>query len=184
MGVSSTKRMVARIFPLLSLWVLIPASMIAGADAPTLYYARFSIASRNGVIVESKLEMRPTDTEYRMDGFERIQAVGIADPSAGLDIASAAKHDAITRILTIHGLKSISATGWMLNALSDDRVQMNYEGVIRYPLRIVEERFEDGLYRSDLEVDFSPLSFPDRWSYLAVKYQFRETVRWLMHLFI
>ncbi|MFZ5573369.1 MAG: hypothetical protein ACOZF0_23445 [Thermodesulfobacteriota bacterium] len=180
---SFTTHILAELLLLISIRAVIPTLTLAEADQTSLYFGRFSMVSRNGMIVESQLELQPTETEYRMEGFQRIRAVGVAAPGAGQDITAAAGHDAVARILWARGLKSVSASGTLYNALADDRVRMNYEGVVRYPFRIVDKQFENGVYRFDLEVEFAPLAFPDQWSYLGLKYRTRQTLDWLLHFF-
>ncbi len=167
-------------------WICLLLPGDAGAEAvpPTLYYARFTVTSRNGMITAAKLELLPIETEYRSEGFQCLPITGTAALNSGLDLGVAARHDGLIRILTIYGLKSVSAQGRLLNSRGDDQVQMHYEGVFRYPFRINAENFEDGVYRLDLAVEFSPLSFPDRWSYLSLKHEIRKTFFWVLGFFI
>jgi len=173
--------------PLLALLIiqLLPRPLAGSTAAFTLYYTRFVVKTHNGVVVESRLEMIPAYDEFRLDHFQTLRVTGYADQNAAPDMISAAQHDAIQRLLTAFGLKSVNSRVESANTVAQDMVVMCYEGVIRYPFQDVRDTYleNESLYQVNMGVSFTPLAFPSEWSSLLWRHRLKETLESLLFLF-
>ncbi len=135
------------------------------------YYARLDIKSFNRVIVETKFLMEPFSEEFRIEKFELKKIKGESDYNQKIDMVSAARHNAVARMLSDHGLKSIKSRSSLLNGISLDEITVTYEGFLKYPFKMINKGY-DGNNRKciiEMEIWFAPLATPDRWSFLYMK---------------
>ncbi len=166
--------------------VLFQPSLVTGAGMQSLYYVKLNIIAVNNTISESKLDILPAENEFRIQKFECIRVTGMADGNTTIDIESAAKHNAISKILTRYGLKSIKSKHRIVNTRSRDVVVLRYEGVIKYPINILRQGYtmDHAIYTIETEILFSPIPFPDRWSLLYLKHIIKNYFREVVLLFI
>jgi hypothetical protein len=143
----------------------------AGAEPTSIYYSKFYVQTTNGIITDSGLEMLPARSEFRMEEFNCFQLTGEISGNTQLDALSEAKHNAISKILVAHGLKSVKSRRVLINSEAQDRTILNYEGVVRIPCRVLEEDFSKNYTNPgvSMEVWFAPMAFPSEWSSLYWK---------------
>ena len=161
------------------------ASAYSAKPAST-YYVRLQVISSCGTVIESNLEMTPSDEEYRTNQFSRIRVVGYShEHYGGKDIDSSAKHDAISKLLTRFGLTSIASKREIVNYTTSDMTIMNYEGAIKYPFSIVKRGYVNNgsVYRVVMEADFAPIAMPSEWDRLHFKAKFKQSVKDVCSLF-
>jgi hypothetical protein len=142
----------------------------------TLYHIRYDVETVNGQLTGSRLTMIPAENEYRTEGFEMYRVTGKSDTPPEADIAASATNNAIKTLLIDHGLKSISSKHSLLNLVSTDKAILSYEGIMKHPCRIVHGKYLNGeeRYAVTVEVWFSPVAFPDTWSYLYMKHTIKN----------
>lgn len=159
----------------------------SGAEPISQYhYVRLDVKISEGVVTENNLLMLPADDEYRLEKFESIRIAGKSESVPGKDIESAAKHNAITNLLTAYGLKSIKCTRETRNLVVHDEIIMSYEGVIKPPFKILRQGYANdnrSVYNMDLEISFCPLASPDKWSFLHFKNRLHQLYRNLLSVF-
>ncbi len=147
------------------------------AKPASMYYVKLQVISSGGTIIKSNLEMTPSDEEFRADNFEIIRVAGYSDRDNNNDIDSAAKHDAISRVLSIYGLKSISSKNELSDFKSKDITVMNYQGAVKYPFKILNRSYlkNGSTYRVLMEVNFSPIALPSKWTYLYMASKIKQS---------
>ena len=155
-----------------------------------LYYMQFNVTTIDGKIVSSNLQMLPVGKEYRAEKFSWFKIEGFAKPdlpkvNQTKDIESIARHDALKQLLVKYGLKSVASTNVTRNNVQTDKTVMSYEGVIKKPYVIINKGYLKELrkYHIKMSVNFSPIAFPDRWSFLYMKNQFDDTIDSVLSIF-
>lgn len=156
----------------------------APRSAPELYYARFTIVTINGMVTASYLDLLPVEHVYQVQEFRRFRVSGSSNAASTPDITSAAQSNAIIQLLTTYGLKSIHGRGRLQNSRADDHVHMYYEGVLQYPLRVIDANITGAPARCQMEIEvgFSPIAFPDQWALLSFKRRLRDGIRFFLSL--
>lgn len=164
---------------------LLPQKAHGRQNGFDLYYTRFEVALQDGVVVESRLEMIPVQNEFRTIRFQKVRVTGYADGNATPDAMSAARHDAIQKVLTTYGLKSVSSRAQTINTVSRDVVLMSYEGVVRYPFQEIRNTYleDESLVQVDMAIAFTPLAFPTEWRFLLWRHRIKQAFNSLLFLF-
>ena len=123
--------------------------------------------------------MFPAEQDYRAETFRCFTITGRSEKNQEQDPVSAASDNALASLLMDHGLKSVSSKKRLLNMIAVDRTVLSYEGMIRYPYEVIHEGYVEGegTYEIKIKVWFSPVAFPDRWSYLYLKKQIKEVLK-------
>jgi hypothetical protein len=156
------------------------------AKPASMYYVRLQVISSCGTITESNLEMTPSDEEFRTERFNAVKVTGYSNKNfGGKDIDSSAKHDAISRLLSQYGLKSISSKRKIVDFKTTDITIMNYEGAIRYPFSVLNRGYvkNGSTYRVVMEADFAPIALPSEWDYLHLKARIKQSFKDVCSLF-
>ena len=156
------------------------------ARPASLYYVRLQVISSCGTIIESNLEMTPSDEEFRTERFDTVRVTGYSNKNfGGKDIDSSAKHDAISRLLSHYGLKSIASKRELTDFKSKDITIMNYEGAIKYPFAVLNRGYikNGSAYRVVMAVDFAPIALPSEWNYLHFKAKIKQSFKDVCSLF-
>ncbi len=162
--------------------LLIPISSECSSPC-SLYYAKFNDKVTSGILSATDLVMVPAENEYRTETFRCIKITGTSDNHLNSNPENTAKRNAIAILLTRHGLRSVKNRKNLANNRSfQDETVMSYEGVLKYPFKILNKGYlEDGkTYHIEMEFWFSPVAFPDRWSFLY----YRNMVKNAFHEFI
>ncbi len=162
-----------------------------GAAAPAspervggLYYARFDMKTVNGVVTRGNLLIVPAKGEYRATDFKVYRINGFSEPEPGVDPESAARHDAVSKLLIANGLKSVENRNTSLKTGAHDETVVSYEGVVRYPALIHEKGYTGrNRYAVDMEIQFSPISHPDQWGRLSLKHKLSKTMDNIISIF-
>ncbi len=149
------------------------------------YYTRFDVNSCDGVISGTELLMIPANQEFRVEDFIPIRIRGNAKFDGKIDIESAAEHNAVSRLLTSYGLNSITSREQLINGLPGNKVTMSYQGVVKYPLKVLNKGYlgNNNLFSIDLEIQFAPIEFPDKWSALYLKFIMHQVFKDFISLF-
>ncbi len=144
------------------------------------YHIRYDIKSSRNKIVSTHLSMIPAENEFRAENYSLKTASGAI--SAGPAEAEAAvekriKEDALKTILISEGLKSVKTRDY-------DTVT-SYEGVLTGPVRIIKTTYQPDreIYAYEARVEFSPISFPDRWRTLKFKHKIKQGINSFFELF-
>ncbi len=146
---------------------------VAADEGIKLYYIKYDVKSSNNTIVDANLLMIPSTNEFRTKQFFRITTTGRVPAVPGesnISIAQRIRDDALKKILTDKGLKSIKT--------KDLDVVVSYEGVFLAPFRIdkniYREKEESRFYEA--QINFSPIAFPDEWKKLNLKHKVKNIV--------
>jgi hypothetical protein len=157
----------------------------SGENPSRLYYSKLEIISANGTIITSKLEMMPIDEDYRADDFKVFRVSGDSGKNCKTDLIPAAQHDAVSKILSIYGLKSVNSRQMLVNNRTEDITTLRYEGAVQYPFKIISREFlkHNSSYSVIMDVHFSPISFPTKWSYLYLKENLKKYLMEILQIF-
>ncbi len=156
--------------------LLCASSAVSGDQTP--YYARFEVKTHNKAVVETSFLMEPASEEFRTEKFELKKIAGKSPYNSKVDIISAAKHDALSRVLTRHGLKSIKTRSVVQDGIPFEEIIITYEGVFRHPFTTLNKGYTTDQHTCTIEMSvwFSPIAFPDRWSFLYMRHLLRRAL--------
>lgn len=154
-------------------------------EITSIYYIRLDQKSRNGVYQTDSLTMVPADADYRRLSFKKIIIKGRVNAASKTDPLTAAKHDALERLLLKEGIKSIRNKSQRDMDNTYEESVMSYEGYIRTPYGILNQGYsKDGaLFNIELEVDFAPISYPPEWSFRYIRKKFSDSMAYILSLF-
>ena len=135
------------------------------------YYATYTEVFENGLLVDTNLNLRPSENIFLANNFQRHIVTGSATTDNKLPLESAAKHHAITLLLINNGLKSIKSYRTLVNTDYADKVTMTYDGVVEFPIKAISYKYTKGnnTIEGVFEINFSPVAFPTVWPYLKLK---------------
>jgi len=144
------------------------------------YYIRYDVISSKNRIMNDRLSMIPAKNEFRAENFSLISTTGVISAVSGesqISMDKRIKNNSLKAILVNNGLKSVKA--------KDYDTVISYEGVIITPLNILKNTYnkEQNNYFYEVRVEFSPISFPDRWETLNMKYRVKEIFHDFFQLF-
>lgn len=139
----------------------------------SFFYIRLDIKSSKNIIQDENLIMVPVDSDFRAEKFSQVSVSGVISAASGESnesVRKRIKENALKNILVNNGLKSVKT--------KDYDTVLSYEGVIIPPLNLTKHIYveEQNGYKYEVRVDFSPLSFPDRWEALNLKHKIKELV--------
>lgn len=135
------------------------------------YYATYTEVFKNGLLVDTNLDLRPSDNIFLATNFQRYIITGSTTTDNKLPLESAAKHNAISSLLINNGLKHIKNHRNIVNTIYTDLTIMDYVGVVKFPIKIISYQCstENNTIEAVFEIDFSPIAFPTTWPYLKLK---------------
>ena len=171
------------LFPIF--FALILFSGAEGREYELSYYISFDVKTSDGMFNHSNLLMIPAKEEFRLEKFMPVKSEGRSEFNSKIDIKSAAKHNALVNLLVKYGLMSIKSQRNLNNLTSHDEIVMRYEGVVKYPIKILREGYLQDLSAYDVEIEalFSPIAFPDKWSFLYFKMMLFKTFNKFVSIF-
>lgn len=137
-----------------------------GYEGISTYYVRYDVKSVNNRITNDNLLIIPAEDEFRVENFSIISMSG--DISAEGFSQTGSKDQMIRdhvlkTILVEKGLKSVTS--------KDAETTISYEGSVKLPATIQQKRYHQSTNRLtyEAEIEFSPISFPDKWDSMRVK---------------
>ncbi|MEA3465901.1 MAG: hypothetical protein U9R29_07855 [Thermodesulfobacteriota bacterium] len=138
------------------------------------YYATYTEVFENGLLVDTSLNLRPSENIILANNFQHHIVIGSTPTDNKLPLESAAKHHAITLLLINNGLKSIKSYRTIVNTDYADQVIMTYAGVVEFPIKTISYKCTKGnnIIEGVFEINFSPVAFPTMWPYLKIKNRF------------
>jgi hypothetical protein len=150
-----------------------------------VYYIRLDQKIKNGVYETDSLTMVPGDEDYRRLSFRKLIIKGRINPVSKTDPLTAAKNDALERLLLKEGVKSIRNKSQRDMDNTYEESVISYEGYVRTPYKILAQGYsKDGaLFNIDMEVDFAPMSYPPEWSFRHIRKKFNDSVAYIISLF-
>lgn len=162
------------LFTLAAVSFLIIISSTASTQADEgieTYYTRYDIKSTKNQIVTDNLLMTPAKNDFRAEKFSQIFVTGVISATSeesGVSTEERIRNDSLKMILVKNGLKSVKA--------KDQDTVVSYEGIIITPVNIIEQNYnkEQNNYIYKVQIEFSPIAFPDRWETLHIKYKFKR----------
>jgi hypothetical protein len=158
--------------------VLIPAIMFFSFKPMVLayegienYYLRYDVKSSQNKIIDDNLLMIPAKNDFRAEKFSQIVTTGVISAAPGESKESINKrirNNSLKTILVNKGLKSVET--------KDLDTVVSYEGAIITPLNILKSTYneKENSYVYEVQVEFSPIAFPDKWEKLNMKYKVKE----------
>ena len=160
-------------------------SLCWSSDVNTDYYLRSDVKTENGIIIEANLLMVPADTDFRKKKYIRFVASGKADINARPDPVSAAKHDALNKLVIANGVKSIKSASTSVNSIQHEESILSYEGFIKSPYAVSHQGYTDNgsKYALEIEVWFSPVAYPSEWSFYYFKKKLSDITRNVISVF-
>ena len=167
--VNGAKRSAARLAARIFLAALLTASAELHAEPPPGEAALFHACLRekvvNGVVVSSQLLLTLLPEDTPTGGFQKIQTRGQAEMTGDpAETLRKARHAALNRLLLDHGLKSVRGRRQWSEGSQGDEIEVQYEGLLRYPFHILQQGPAErpSFVRLEMVVDFSSLSPPQR----------------------
>lgn len=159
--------------PVLALFLLITALNTATCayEGIETYYIRYDVISSKNRIINDNLLMVPAKNEFRAEKFSLVTTTGVISAVSGeskITIEQRIKNNFLKAILVNNGLKSVK--------VKDYDTVVSYEGVIITPLNILKNSYneEQDNFLYEVQVEFSPIAFPDRWETLNMKYRIKK----------
>ena len=144
------------------------------------FYVRYDIKSSKNKIADSSLLMIPGKNEFRAEKFSQIIVSGVISADSKLNQISVEKmvrEDSLKSILVKNGLQSVKT--------KDFDTVISYEGVIITPVKILKTVYNEkqNNYSYEVQVEFSPIAFPDKWETLNMKYRLKKILHNFLELF-
>ncbi|MBU1196064.1 MAG: hypothetical protein KKE62_00375 [Proteobacteria bacterium] len=154
-----------------------PAAAYEGIET---YYTRYDIKSSKNQIVTDNLLMTPAKNDFRAEKFSQIFITGVISATSeesGVSTRERIRNDSLKRILVKNGLKSVKT--------KDLDTVISYEGIIITPVNVIEQRYDNARnnYIYKVQIEFSPVAFPDRWETLHMKYKIKRIFSDFLDLF-
>ncbi len=143
---------------------------VSSAEGIRFYYVRYDIKSSANTIIDDNLLMVPAKKEFRAENFSFIRTSGAVSAISGnqkYSVDEQIKKHALSSLLVTNGLKSVKTRDY-------DTV-ISYEGVFISPLKIIKKNYnsKQNIYEYDVQVEFSPITFPDKWETLKLKHKIK-----------
>ncbi len=157
---------------LLPLMMFITSSITIHAyEGIETYYIRYDVKSSKNKIMGDDLLMIPAKNDFRAENFSQISTTGVISAAPGeskLSVEKRIKNNSLKAILVNNGLKSVK--------VKDVDTVISYEGVIITPLNILKNTYneEQNNYSYEVQIEFSPIAFPDKWETLNIKHRIKE----------
>ena len=144
------------------------------------YYIKYDVKSSKNTIVNDNLLMIPAKNDFRAENFSHISTTGVISAAPGeakTSVEQRIRDNSLKTIWVKYGLKSAKT--------KDYDTVISYEGVIITPLNILKNTYNEGQdnYFYEVQVEFSPIAFPDKWEALNMKYKIKEIFHDFFQLF-
>lgn len=181
------------IFHIVLLYILIhafvfphdAAEAIDDTGKTSVYYIRLDQKIRNGVYETDSMTMVPADEDYRRLSFKTFVIKGMINAASKTDPLTAAKHDALERLLLKEGIKSIRNKSQRDMDNTYEESVISYEGYIRTPYSIKNQGYSDNssTFSVELEVPFTPMAYPPEWTFLYFKTKICNAIDAVLSMF-
>jgi len=150
---------------------IVSSTAIQAYEGIETYYIRYDVKSSRNKITGDDLLMIPAKNDFRAENFSQISTTGVISAAQGKSKKSIEKQirdNALKSILVKNGLKSVKT--------KDYDTVISYEGVIITPLNILKNNYneEQNNYIYEVQVEFTPIAFPDQWETLNMKHKIKE----------
>ena len=144
------------------------------------YYIRYDVKSSKNKIMGDDLLMIPAKNDFRAENFSQISTTGVISAAPGeskISVEKRIKNNSLKAILVDNGLKSVK--------VKDVDTVISYEGVIITPLNILKNTYNEkkNIFLYEVQVEFSPIAFPDKWETLKIKDRIKEVFYDFFQLF-
>ena len=145
------------------------------------YYLRYDVKTSKNKITDDDLLMIPAKNDFRTEKFSQISTTGVISAAPGeskIIIEKRIKNNSLKALLVDNGLKSVM--------VKDVDTVISYEGVIITPLNILKNTYnkDQDNYHYEVQVEFSPIAFPDKWEMLNKKHRIKKIFYDFFQLFI
>lgn len=150
---------------------IVSSTAIQAYEGIETYYIRYDVKSSRNKITGDDLLMIPAKNDFRAENFSQISTTGVISAAQGKSKKSIEKQirdNALKSILVKNGLKSVKT--------KDYDTVISYEGVIITPLNILKNTYneEQDNFIYEIQVEFTPIAFPDQWETLNMKHKIKE----------
>ncbi len=150
---------------------IVSSTAIQAYEGIETYYIRYDVKSSRNKITGDDLLMIPAKNDFRAENFSQISTTGVISAAQGKSKKSIEKQirdNALKAILVKNGLKSVKT--------KDYDTVISYEGVIITPLNILKNTYneEQDNFIYEIQVEFTPIAFPDQWETLNMKHKIKE----------
>ena len=143
------------------------------------YYVKLEVKSKNTQFSGSNLQFAPAIDEFKADDFNTVLVTGVTDETE--NTYSNALDNAISEVLLKYGLQSVKTVSDNLNSEAREEIIVKYEGMVSLPVTVLRTwEHMDGethVLAYDLKIKFSPIAYPDEWSYLYYKKEMIDNVK-------
>ncbi len=151
--------------------VIASSVTIHASEGIETYYIRYDVKSSKNTIMGDDLLMIPAKNDFRAENFSQISTTGVISAAPGeskVSVEKRIRNNSLKAILVNNGLKSVK--------VKDVDTVVSYEGVIITPLNILKNTYneEKNNYFYKVQVEFSPIAFPDKWETLNIKHRIKE----------
>lgn len=165
------QRLLYTLLPALLLFFFMPIITTHASEGITTYYIRYDVKSSKNRIIDDKLLMVPSKNDFRAEKFSQISTTGVISSAPGesnISIDKRIRANSLKTILVNNGLKSVKTRDY-------DTV-ISYEGVVITPLNILKNTCdnEQNSCFYEVQVEFSPIAFPDKWETLNMKNRIKK----------
>ncbi len=157
-----------------------------GLAVENVYCIEYVFKILNGACVDEQFRMVPADNEYRMHAFKRFNVAGTARIHAALsdmnhyaDLQTAARHDALCRLLVRKGQMSLESDRCVENNGGLDEIVIRYQGFVQYPFTLIDQgyRQEADVFEVEMQIRFASVASPERWPFLYRKKQLLKNLQ-------
>lgn len=151
-----------------------------GYEGISVYYARYDEKYTQNKLADDNLLIVPAEDEFRVEKFSLIPTSGAISAGNAMpanDLHQQIRNHALKNILSEKGLKSVKT--------KDADTIISYEGAVKLPVHILKKtvgQTPDTVFY-EVEVEFSPITFPDQWESLGVKTKIKNLFNDILHLF-
>ncbi len=174
------RRLLYVLIPFLFFIIISTSTSIQANEGISTYYIRYDVQSSRNKIINDNLLMIPAKNDFRAEKFSQFFTTGVISATPGEPeplIDKRIKENSLKTILVESGLKSVK--------IKDNDTVISYEGIINTPLHIIQKTYNEAQnnFSYKVNVEFSPLAFPDRWETLHLKYKFKKMFSNFFELF-
>ncbi len=147
-----------------------------GYEGISIYYVRYDMKSSNNRLVDDNLLIIPAANDFRAENFSLMTVTGeISAAGKASHIDTQIRDNALKTLLVQSGLKSVKT--------KDHDTVISYEGVMKTPFNISRKTYNNNHINYEAQIQFSPISFPDRWKTLGVKDKIKGIIKDFFELF-
>jgi hypothetical protein len=151
--------------------------------ADDFFYIRTDMKVVNGIITEKNLLMNPAGDDFRANKLKPYSVAGTPDEKSNFSPDISAEHNALINLLENHGLKSIQNKTVNSAFQVHEETILSYEGIIIVPYKKNISFNKNGELIATIEVMYSPLADPEKWSWLFLKKKVVDFFGYMLSLF-